>query len=325
MASFTGVGDTVSLTVADRGEDVLVSLSGTYNMTILFQRAVGSPGTGAFETIKTYTTANATVADVYTTDRYNETLRLIVSVDTSGTATATLADNSDKAIRVFKDAVGNVKLTLLQSGIVGKVGDHLDLKVASSSTDLLGKTVRINSITNTGTANSFIGFQSKPRQGASMANNVIGGEISAQISNTFALTGSGSIIGLHVDTYVRGTAAGTIAGDVRGQQIELVTDDSGTRTITGKVVGLRFRAAFSATTITSGVMVPFSVEKAEAQTNSKQWTHALELTSTVADVWNDDPTTELNNPGGTVKGYIKVRVNGNDRYIALYEKGNLAD
>ena len=197
-------------------------------------------------------------------------------------------------------------------GVLPPVSDHNLINSGNSGDDLQGKTVRINTVTNTGTANSFIGFQSKPRQGASMANNVIGAEISAQISNTFALTGSGSLIGLHADVYARGTSTGTIAGDVRGMQIELVTDDSGTRTVSGDVVGLRMRAAWSGTI--TGDMVPIRIEKAETQTNSKQWEAVLELTSTVAGVWNDAPGTEPT----TADGYIKVLINGNARYIQLY-------
>ena len=52
---------------------------------------------------------------------------------------------------------------------IASSADHLELNSGLTSTDLAGKTVRINSITNTGTANSFIGFQSKPAVGASTA------------------------------------------------------------------------------------------------------------------------------------------------------------
>lgn len=174
-----------------------------------------------------------------------------------------------------------------------------------------GKTARLNSRTSTLTTDSLIGFQSKPGQGASMANNIIGGEISPRINDTFALTGSGSIIGLHVDAYLKGTT-GNIAGDVRGMQIELVTDDAGTRTVAGDVVGLRFRAAFSGTI--TGDMVAIRIEKAEAQTNSKQWEYVLELTGENGLVWGDDFGTEVS----TIAGAIKVLVNGADRWIALY-------
>jgi len=197
--------------------------------------------------------------------------------------------------------------------ITPTVGTHLQLNAGPTNTDQAGETVRIDSITNTGTANSWIGFQSKPAQGASMANNVIGAEISPRVNDTFALTGSGSLIGLHADAYLKGTT-GNIAGDVRGQQIELVTDDAGTRTVSGDVIGLRFRTAFSGTV--TGNIVPFKIEKSEVQTNSKSWTAVLNLTSDQAGVWNDNPNTEPT----TADGYIKVLVNGQVRYIALYDQ-----
>ena len=212
---------------------------------------------------------------------------------------------------------------LFYLGLVASLtGGNFTINSSATGTDNAGRTVRLNSITNTGTANSFIGFQSKPRQGTSMANNVIGAEIGPSISDGVALTGTGSMIGLHSEVFLRGTAAGTIAGDVRGAQIELVTDDAGTRTITGKVVGLRMRMAFSATTVTSGVIVPFSIERAETQTNSKVWTHLFDLPGSGGGAWNNDPTTEND---GALQGYIKVLINGVDKYIRLYAVGNTAD
>lgn len=190
-------------------------------------------------------------------------------------------------------------------------GQNLQLNAGVTNSDMAGRTVRIDSVTNTGTANSWIGFQSKPGQGASTANNVIGFEVSPRLNDGIALTGTGSIIGAHVDTFLRGTT-GNVAGDVRGQQIELVTDDAGTRTISGDVVGERFRMAFSGTV--TGNIVPFKIEKSEVQTNSKSWTALMKLTSTQAGVWNDAPGTEPT----TADGYIKVIVNGNARYIQLY-------
>lgn len=197
------------------------------------------------------------------------------------------------------------------AGAISDIGDHLQLNSGLTATDLAGKTVRINSITNTGTANSLIGFQSKPAQGAATANNVIGGEISPRVNDTFALTGSGSLIGLHVDAYLKGTT-GDIAGDVRGMQIELVTDDAGTRTVTGNVVGLRMRAAFSGTI--TGDMTAIRIEKAEAQTNSKQWEYVLELTDVNGLIWDDDFGTEPS----TAAGGFKVRINGQDRWVQTY-------
>ena len=170
--------------------------------------------------------------------------------------------------------------------------------------------IRLNSRSWTGTGGSHIGFQAKPAQATSMANNVIGCEISPRLNSGVALTGSGSIIGAHIDAFLRGTAAGTVAGDVRVLNLEAVTDDAGTRTISGNVSMLRFRAAFSATTIT-GKFVPIRIEAAEAQTNSKQFDAVLELPGTVAGVWHDTQTS------ATGAGFIKVLVNGNARYITL--------
>jgi len=181
--------------------------------------------------------------------------------------------------------------------------------------------VKINSRNYTQTSGDSIGFQAKPAQSVTSTGTIQGGQISPRVLDDIDV---GTIIGLHVDAYLKGTTAKTISSDVRALNLELVTDDSATNTVGGNVDAIRIRAAFSATTIT-GTMVPLRIEGAEAQTNSQQWDAVLELPSTVAGVWNDDPTTELNNPGGTVKGYIKVLVNGQAKYIALYDAGNLAD
>lgn len=109
MASFTSVGDTTTLSTSYPGETVAVALSGTYDMTIALQREVGSPGSGAWYTIKSWNTADATVAYNYTTKYHNEELRLIVQVDTSGTCTATLTGQTeDVLLDTAKDDKGNV-------------------------------------------------------------------------------------------------------------------------------------------------------------------------------------------------------------------------
>lgn len=176
-----------------------------------------------------------------------------------------------------------------------------------------GNASRLGSRNFDAASGDAIGSQTKPAQTVASSGNLIGMEISPRLNSGIALSGSGSVIGLHVDAYLKGTAAGTVAGDVRGQQIELVTDDSGTRTVSGNVIGLRFRAAFSLTTLT-GYMTPIKIEKAESQTNSKQWGYAMVLTGDNALIWRDDYTTEVT----TLSGAIKVQVNGADRWIPLY-------
>jgi hypothetical protein len=120
MASFTSVNDELVLDIPERNEQIAIALSGTYAMTILFQREVGSKGSGTWETLRTYSTANATVAETYTSIKENDRVRLFVSVDTSGTCVATLTDSSDKVIKDFQNAAGTSVLKISQSGVTIK-------------------------------------------------------------------------------------------------------------------------------------------------------------------------------------------------------------
>lgn len=171
-----------------------------------------------------------------------------------------------------------------------------------------GNPVRINSRNYAQATGDSIGFQSKPAQSVTSTGTVQGGQVSPRVATGIAVS---QIIGLFVDAELKGTSAGTISGDVRALNLELVTDDAGTRTIGGNVNAIRIRSAFSATTIT-GTFVPIRIEKAESQTNSKQYDAVLDLTGTITGVWLDTggPTT--------ANGYIKVRINGNDRWLQTF-------
>lgn len=180
------------------------------------------------------------------------------------------------------------------------------------ATQNLSKTITLNSQTDSvTTSGDLIGFQSKPRAGVGGSQTVYGCQISAQISDAIATTGS--IVGGHADVYLRGTSAGTIGGDVRGFQIELTTDDAGTRDITGNVSALRLRMAFSAGTI-SGTVTAIRIEKPEVQTGSEAYSSVFELTDTLAGVWSDTTTAT----GDTEAGYFAVRINGNLRYVQCF-------
>ena len=118
MADLEDVGDTVELQMTDKGENVDIAISGTYTMTILFQREV-VPNSGAWLTLRTYDTIDATVADIYVTVGFNEKVRLIVSADTTGTAASTLADGSILGHDYLKvqDRVGNRVMEFTQGGV----------------------------------------------------------------------------------------------------------------------------------------------------------------------------------------------------------------
>jgi len=115
MASFTAVDDVINLTVPAAGENIKVALSGTYSMVIELQKKVGD---GAWFSIQSWSTANATVAAYYTTKGQGEILRLIVTTDTSGTCTATLTDESDVVLHELGGVgVSPAPLQVLQSGV----------------------------------------------------------------------------------------------------------------------------------------------------------------------------------------------------------------
>lgn len=172
MASFTGVGDSTEIAVRNKGETVSIAISGTYNMTIKFQRE-STPGGDAWETLKTYTTANATVAEDYVTESFNENLRLIVTVDTSGTATATLTEGArtldtltlrDEAGRVVAEYTDNTvdfgDRSLLNPSVVSITADttltaeeHSNRTLVFNSAD--GDTVTLPAATGTGNVYKF--------------------------------------------------------------------------------------------------------------------------------------------------------------------------
>lgn len=92
--------------------------------------------------------------------------------------------------------------------------DHLYL-----DTSLSTKTVRINSRTYVATA-SIIGFQSKPRAGVNMKDDIIGGELQPGVNASY--WGKG-IAGLKVDTSIKSTT-GSLSGEVRCYEANLGAD-----------------------------------------------------------------------------------------------------
>lgn len=114
--SFTAVGVSSVLRVPERGDTVSVTISGTYDQEIYLERAMG-PDFSAWDVVRSWKVANATVAYNIETPRYNEIYRLNCKVDDGGTAVYTLAD-ADKVLAEFKDSRGNVLMTIKESGVV---------------------------------------------------------------------------------------------------------------------------------------------------------------------------------------------------------------
>lgn len=139
MASFTDVLDTVSLSVPRRGEEFDVALSGTYAMDIALQRET-APGSGSWQTVKHYTTANATVAERFASLQAGDKWRLIVVVDTSGTCTATLTAVAGEELSSFVDPSGNVYARLYE----GPTFDPVKTPVVLTADGLLNKAQHAN-------------------------------------------------------------------------------------------------------------------------------------------------------------------------------------
>lgn len=186
-------------------------------------------------------------------------------------------------------------------------GDHLQLNSGVTSTDLAGKTVRINSITNTGTANDPIGFQSKIGQGASTAKNVIGFEVSPRLNDAVALTGSGTIIGGHIDIYLKGTT-GAIAGDVRNLQLELTDDTGSSRAVSGYVTHIRVRSNLSCSATGK-----YSVLRVENEEGTKAMDGLVQFTTGSGCLVEGSGTV-----GGTQDRALKVYVGDTVYYIPMH-------
>ncbi len=116
MASFTAAGNTLVLYVPKMGETIAIAISGSYVQVIDLQREIGSLGSGAWITVKSFDTTDATEAFDYVTIGNDENVRLFARVVTSGTATVTLTDTTDLTHHVILDELGNVLATFRQAG-----------------------------------------------------------------------------------------------------------------------------------------------------------------------------------------------------------------
>jgi len=138
MAVLADVGDAVQLEVPLKGTNIDVALSGTYNMVVALQREKGSKGSGAWETIKTYSTEDATVSDVYSTKSDGEHLQLAVTEDTSGTITATLTDNHNRDVRKIETRDGTVVAEFREEDVRLYQSGTLALTIDSNGISVVG-------------------------------------------------------------------------------------------------------------------------------------------------------------------------------------------
>jgi len=111
------------LVVKNAGERIDVAISGTYAATIRLERAV-TPDQSAWELVKEWSTANATVA-FSTTSRQNDAFRLNATSYTSGSAVTTLGD-VDKVGTVVETPEGEAIYSIRDSGILNHKEQQYD-------------------------------------------------------------------------------------------------------------------------------------------------------------------------------------------------------
>jgi hypothetical protein len=135
MATFEDAGDTtLTGTMRKAGSRFDVSLSGTYNMVIDLEVEVGAKGSGAWELVKSYSTEDATVSEVFYSTAPNQRYRLILTTDTSGTCTAALTEVVT-ADQVGVDSTGDARFTVYADTSAGSDGGVVVHNQAISVTD----------------------------------------------------------------------------------------------------------------------------------------------------------------------------------------------
>lgn len=131
MASLTAKGQSTTLGLLLKGEIAAIAISGTYAATVALQREVGSLGSGQWETLKSWSTANATVAFNWTATRDVENLRLVTAAYTSGTVVATLTQSNDPELpSSIRNSLGQYPIRVTEYGIElgGAIRRQVDTK-----------------------------------------------------------------------------------------------------------------------------------------------------------------------------------------------------
>lgn len=303
--SFTATGNGTQLLVRS-GALFSYAITGTFVGTVILERT--RDGGITWEVLATKTAPASATLLCETPDGGPAVHRFRCSAYTSGTIVTTLSDSSDVLTR-SRNGDGSDSVLIRSGGIVESPNAHLQLNAGVTSSDINGQTVRLNSIVNTGTTKDFIGFQSKPRQGATTTKEVIGGEVEPGVNDGF---GAGQLTGLKISAYLKGTT-GNIAADVRGLNSELVTDDAGARTIAGDVCHRRIRTCFSGTV--TGKVVVDKIEVPEIQTGWKNFDAVWMFVSTNGSIWNvkgSDYTP------AEPRAKVKILINGTAYWLVAY-------
>ena len=112
-STFTGTGQSASLVTLAEGEDITVTITGTFVATMQLEREM-APNSGSWEPVLGPITSTGTF--LHPVKHRNEVFRLNCTEYTSGTVTYSFSD-PDKVIERFVDAEGNELFEITQAGI----------------------------------------------------------------------------------------------------------------------------------------------------------------------------------------------------------------
>lgn len=184
--------------------------------------------------------------------------------------------------------------------VVAIRGNHLKLE-----SDLDNKNVRINSRNFVDATAGMVGVQIKPSRTVTGTGDLTGLEVSPRNQN--GISGN-SLTAIKADPVLKSVA--TLTGSLKAVECNL---DLGSPVIAGDISAFSaFLQLVTAANVT-GNIIPFLIRAPD----TAQWTHLMELEAGNSVIANDVET----GTSGTKRGWLLIEVEGNDRYIRLYDAG----
>lgn len=174
-------------------------------------------------------------------------------------------------------------------------GQHVDLQTVDND-----KTIRINSRTYDADA-SIIGFQCKPRAGATMTHNIYGAEFEPGLNSGI---GGVAVIGIASRPQLKGSVEGAVTGEVMCHETKL--EGGSGRTITGPASVLRCYNELKSSP-SGGVYII----NADTHGDVVPW-------SGLAKLPDDGQIAQLGTAPTSLADWIKVKIGASVRYIGCY-------
>lgn len=217
--SFSAAGVSDVLQLQAEGEDVTVTLSGTYDAVVQLERDLGSSGLSWERVAGPWRTPNASVTEIYQTVRRNERLRLRAISVSSGSVDYSFGDG-DKVIGHVRDEFGRTIRTTRQSGTT-ELGD---LTVEGDTAESGDKTIAGNlSVTGNVGITGDLDIGAGQLEIATVAVTASAAELNKLAGATFSTAEANAVLAGNTAT-AASLNKGTIPLDITALR-EIATDD----------------------------------------------------------------------------------------------------